>query len=131
MPQEAISDRYELLEELSHGGMGEVWRGYDAVLDRPVAVKLIRQASVTSPQLARAGWNYLLEQGLADGNAAGAVAIRNSAKAALQSIAIQVSGDLLEALEAPAGEVSVVDELAARRAGAEAARPSSRRRRSG
>lgn len=52
MPQEAISDRYELLEELSHGGMGDVWRSYDAVLDRPVAVKLIRQASVTSPQLA-------------------------------------------------------------------------------
>lgn len=52
MPQEAISDRYELLEELSHGGMGDVWRGYDAVLDRPVAVKLIRQASVANPQLA-------------------------------------------------------------------------------
>lgn len=52
MPQEAISDRYELLEELSHGGMGDVWRGYDAVLDRPVTVKLIRQASVTSPPLA-------------------------------------------------------------------------------
>jgi serine/threonine protein kinase len=33
VPQ-AISDRYELLEELSHGGMGDVWRGYDAVLDR-------------------------------------------------------------------------------------------------
>jgi eukaryotic-like serine/threonine-protein kinase len=52
LPQEAISDRCELLEELSHGGMGDVWRGDDAVLDRPVAVKLIRQASVTSPQLA-------------------------------------------------------------------------------
>jgi tRNA A-37 threonylcarbamoyl transferase component Bud32/tetratricopeptide (TPR) repeat protein len=51
VPQ-AISDRYELLEELSHGGMGDVWRGYDAVLDRPVAVKLIRRAAVTSPQLA-------------------------------------------------------------------------------
>ncbi|MFD7826473.1 protein kinase [Kitasatospora sp. NPDC059803] len=52
MPATVISNRYELLEELSHGGMGDVWRGYDAVLDRPVAVKLIRQAAVTSLQSA-------------------------------------------------------------------------------
>ncbi|MFC5954881.1 protein kinase [Streptomyces pratens] len=47
-----IADRYELLEPLSHGGMGDVWRGFDAVLDRPVAVKLVRPQAVTSPQLA-------------------------------------------------------------------------------
>ncbi|WP_225077842.1 serine/threonine-protein kinase [Streptomyces sp. CoT10] len=47
-----IAERYELLEQFSHGGMGDVWRGYDAVLDRPVAVKLIRPQAVTSPHLA-------------------------------------------------------------------------------
>ncbi|CAM5547323.1 MULTISPECIES: serine/threonine-protein kinase [Streptomyces] len=48
-----IAERYELLERFSHGGMGDVWRGYDAVLDRPVAVKLIRPQAVTSPHLAQ------------------------------------------------------------------------------
>ncbi|MEH0515548.1 MULTISPECIES: serine/threonine-protein kinase [unclassified Streptomyces] len=47
-----IAERYELLEQFGHGGMGDVWRGYDAVLDRPVAVKLIRPQAVTSPHLA-------------------------------------------------------------------------------
>lgn len=48
-----IAGRYELLEELNNGGMGDVWRGYDAVLDRPVAVKKIRQQAVVgSPQMA-------------------------------------------------------------------------------
>ncbi|GAA1935437.1 serine/threonine protein kinase PkaE [Streptomyces sodiiphilus] len=47
-----IAGRYELLEQLDHGGMGDVWRGYDGVLDRPVAVKLIRPQAVTSPHLA-------------------------------------------------------------------------------
>lgn len=47
-----IAGRYELLEQFNHGGMGDVWRGYDAVLDRPVAVKLIRPQAVTSPHLA-------------------------------------------------------------------------------
>lgn len=54
MPQQqSIAGRYELLEPLANGGMGDVWRGYDTVLDRPVAVKRIRpQAVVSSPQLA-------------------------------------------------------------------------------
>ncbi|MGW3263970.1 protein kinase domain-containing protein [Streptomyces sp. NPDC001056] len=47
-----IAGRYELLEQFGHGGMGDVWRGYDAVLDRPVAVKLIRPQAVASPHLA-------------------------------------------------------------------------------
>ncbi|MEU2246578.1 protein kinase [Streptomyces sp. NPDC019224] len=54
MPQQqSIAGRYELLEPLANGGMGDVWRGYDTVLDRPVAVKRIRpQAVAGSPQLA-------------------------------------------------------------------------------
>ncbi|HCA87243.1 MAG TPA: serine/threonine protein kinase, partial [Streptomyces sp.] len=52
MPDRPIAGRYELIEQFSHGGMGDVWRGYDAVLDRPVAVKLIRPQAVTSAELA-------------------------------------------------------------------------------
>ena len=43
-----IDQRYELFEEISSGGMGSVWRGYDTVLDRPVAIKLIRVDQVVS-----------------------------------------------------------------------------------
>lgn len=52
MPQQIIAGRYELWEELSHGGMGDVWRGYDSTLDRPVAVKMIRQQAVDTRERA-------------------------------------------------------------------------------
>ena len=41
-PPLRIADRYELTQAISTGGMGQVWRGYDSVLDRDIAVKLIR-----------------------------------------------------------------------------------------
>ncbi|MEU5408680.1 serine/threonine-protein kinase [Nocardia asteroides] len=37
-----IGTRYELIDQIGSGAMGSVWRGYDTVLDREVAVKLIR-----------------------------------------------------------------------------------------
>ncbi|WP_434740421.1 protein kinase domain-containing protein [Micromonospora sp. SH-82] len=48
MRADPIAGRYELVDEIRSGGMGQVWRGYDAVLDREVAVKLIRPDVVYS-----------------------------------------------------------------------------------
>jgi tRNA A-37 threonylcarbamoyl transferase component Bud32 len=41
-PQTSLDERYLLLRRLAFGGMGEVWEGTDVVLDRPVAVKILR-----------------------------------------------------------------------------------------
>ncbi|MFE3545565.1 serine/threonine-protein kinase [Nocardia sp. NPDC059177] len=43
-----IGARYDLIEEIGSGAMGSVWRGYDTVLDREVAVKLIRLSQARS-----------------------------------------------------------------------------------
>src|ERR1700742_1802628 len=40
-PGLVLEDRYRLDSRIATGGMGEVWRGTDLVLDREVAVKLL------------------------------------------------------------------------------------------
>ena len=45
----ALGDRYELLSLLATGGMGQVWRARDTLLDRPVAVKVLRSEFTGDP----------------------------------------------------------------------------------
>jgi serine/threonine protein kinase len=52
MHAEPIAGRYQLVEELSSGGMGQVWRGYDGTLDREVAIKVIRRDVISSAEQA-------------------------------------------------------------------------------
>lgn len=46
-PQSVIQDRYRADSLLGRGGMGEVWRCFDTILDRPVVLKVV------APELAK------------------------------------------------------------------------------
>jgi serine/threonine protein kinase len=48
-----IADRYRLERRIASGGMGVVWRGHDTQLDRPVAVKLLRNSLFHDDEEAR------------------------------------------------------------------------------
>ena len=44
-----LGNRYELLSVLASGGMGQVWRARDLLLNRPVAVKVLRSEFTGDP----------------------------------------------------------------------------------
>jgi|GEM_PF-2341898 len=50
-PGAVLQSRYRLDEALALGGMAEVWRGHDLVLQRAVAIKLLHPHLATDPAL--------------------------------------------------------------------------------
>src|SRR4051812_4294555 len=49
MPDVLLGDRYQPVERIAVGGMGEVWRAQDGLLGRTVAVKILRSQYADDP----------------------------------------------------------------------------------
>ncbi|HET6966282.1 MAG TPA: serine/threonine-protein kinase [Acidimicrobiales bacterium] len=78
-----LAGRYRLVAPIARGGMAEVWEGYDEVLSRPVAVKVLqahlaadgvflerfRREAVTAARLAHPGIVATFDTGLDQGTA--------------------------------------------------------------
>lgn len=49
--------RYSIVKELGHGGQGVVYEAHDPVLDRSIALKVLRRDAATDPRLADLFWH--------------------------------------------------------------------------
>ena len=47
-PDRVLAGRYRIDGRIGRGGMGEVFHGYDERLDRPVAIKMLRQPTAAA-----------------------------------------------------------------------------------
>ena len=59
--QARIADRYRLTYPIGRGAMGEVWAGSDETLDRPVAIKFLRQEAIADHDGATAVERFMRE----------------------------------------------------------------------
>ncbi|MGC5021235.1 serine/threonine-protein kinase [Micromonospora sp. DT47] len=59
--QTRVADRYELTYPVGHGGMGQVWAGFDEKLDRPVAIKFLRQLALPESERENAVERFMRE----------------------------------------------------------------------
>ncbi|SCG53766.1 Serine/threonine protein kinase [Micromonospora echinaurantiaca] len=59
--KDRVADRYELTYPVGHGGMGEVWAGYDEKLDRPVAIKFLRKLAIPESEREAAVERFMRE----------------------------------------------------------------------
>jgi serine/threonine protein kinase len=50
MQIEVLGERYQLLDTIGRGGMAVIYRGRDLRMDRPVAIKVLREAYSTDPK---------------------------------------------------------------------------------
>jgi len=48
-----LAGRYRIAGLIGHGGMGEVYRGYDLILSQAVALKFVPQVKMSEPALVR------------------------------------------------------------------------------
>ncbi len=56
-----LLNRYQLLEQIGSGGTAEIYRGLDLMLDRHVAIKILRDDYSKNPEFEI---NFVMKRGL-------------------------------------------------------------------